>query len=72
MLVEGRAKRVPNDSAEYVAAKHAHALKYSQPSDSRSEAEGRAARLVVGIARLVPGTPDSSEPDSWLYRIDPR
>ena len=72
MLIQGRAKRVPNYSAEYVAAKRAHALKYSQPSDSRSGAEERAAKVVVGVARLVPGTPDPSEPDSWLYRVDPR
>jgi len=72
LLIEGRASRVPNDSAEYRAARHAHSLKYSQPPDSRSEAERRAADLVVGAARLVPGTEDSTEPDSWLYRIDPR
>ncbi len=72
MLIEGRAKRVPNDSAEYKAAKHTHALKYSQQSDTRTVAERRAANLVVGAARLAPGTQDASEPDSWLYRIDPR
>jgi hypothetical protein len=72
MLIEGRAKRVPNDSAEYVAAKRAHAFKYSQPSGTRATAERRAAEVVVAAARLAPGTQDASEPDSWLYRIDPR
>ncbi len=72
MLIKGRAKRVPNDSAEYEAAKHTHALKYSQQSDTRAAAERRAADLIVGAARLAPGTQDASEPDSWLYRIDPR
>jgi hypothetical protein len=72
MLIEGRARRVPNESAEYAAARHAHALKYSDRSNARSAAEGRAASLVVLAARLVPGAPDASEPDSWLYRIDPR
>jgi len=72
MLIEGRAKRVPNDSAEYKAARHAHALKYSQQSGTSAAAERRAADLVVGAARLAPGTQDASEPDSWLYRIDPR
>ncbi len=72
MLIEGRATRVPNDSAEYEAAKHTHALKYSRQSDTRTAAERRAANLVVGAARLASGAEDASEPASWLYRIDPR
>ena len=72
MLIEGRARRVANDSEEYAAARRAHALKYVQPSDILTEAESRAANLVVGAAHLVPGEASTSEPDSWLYRVDPR
>jgi len=72
MLIEGRARRVPNGSAEYLAARRAHRLKYSPPADSGPGAEQRAADVVVGAARLLPGTEDASEPDSWLYRVDPR
>ena len=72
MLIRGRATRVANDSAEYVAARRSHTLKYANPADPRSVAEGHAADLVVGTARLIPGAGDASESDSWLYRIDPR
>jgi len=72
MLIEGRARRVANDSAEYLAARRAHAVKYVQPSDIRTSAESRAANVVVGAARLVPGKESTSEQDSWLYRIDSR
>lgn len=72
MLIEGRARRVANDSAEYAAARRAHALKYVQPSGVPTSAESRAANVVVGAARLVPGKKSTSEPDSWLYRVDPR
>ena len=72
MLIEGRARRVANDSAEFEAAKHTRALRHSQQSDFRSAAEDRAADLVVGVARQAPGTQGASETDWWLYRIDPR
>jgi hypothetical protein len=72
MLIEGVARRVPNGSEEYLAARRAHATKYVEPSRLRNSVEDRAARVVVGAARLTPGAHGSDEPDSWLYRIDAR
>ena len=72
MRVLGRAVRVPNASSEFVAVRETKNLKYGQASGALAVAEDRAASAVVAAARLAPGAPSTDEPDSWLYRIDPR
>ncbi len=72
MLIEGRARRVPQDSAEYKAARQAHLAKYASATETLNVVESGAAKIVVGAGQVAPGHGGASRTDSWMYRIDPR
>jgi len=72
MRIEGRAHRVPQDSAEYAAARGAHLAKYASPDVALNVVEDGAAKVVVGAAQVAPGHEGAPRTDSWMYRIDPR
>ena len=71
-LIEGRARRVPQDSSEYREARDAHLNKFGNPDRAINVVESGAARIVVGAGQAAPGHEGSAKSDSWMYRIDPR
>lgn len=71
-LIEGRAHRVPQDSAEYRLVRDAHLSKFSDPSQSINTVESGAATIVVEAGQNSPGHSGAETTDSWMYRIDPR
>lgn len=72
LLIEGRARRVPQDSDEYRSARRTHLAKYADPSEARNVVEDDAAKWVVGAGQASPGHAGAARTDSWMYRIDPR
>lgn len=71
-LIEGRARRVPQDSPEYRAARDAHLARFGDPNQTLNVVEGGAAKIVVGAGQASPGHEGAPTTDSWMYRIDPR
>ncbi|MBY0400065.1 hypothetical protein K2X89_07200 [Myxococcota bacterium] len=71
-LIEGRARRVPQDSPEYRAARDAHLAKFGDPNQTLNIVESGAATIVVGAGQASSGHEGAPKTDSWMYRIDPR
>ena len=71
-LVPGRAVRVPDPSAEYLAVSRASREKYGGSSGLRAAAERHAASVVIGAAAYAPGAGAEGESDRWLFRVEPR
>ena len=72
MRIPGRAVRVPDPSAEYLAVTRASRAKYDASSGLRAAVERRAATAVIGAAAYAPGAEAEGEPDRWLFRVEPR